>query len=187
MSNFDESISICIPTHNGSQHIEECLDSVLKQLVYPDEVIISDDNSTDNTLQLISEYKNIFHLSGIPLKIVTTNLNSISLNCNHLVSLTSCNYIKFLFQDYLLRSDCIKEFKIAIAKHPNKPLYISGRTITLESPENKDCIKIANGINTTTSNILNLNELSNGQAVLNNVNFWTEPINRIGEPSNIVV
>ena len=49
-------ISVCIATYNGEKYILEQLDSILLQLSEKDEVVVSDDNSTDNTLALIKEY-----------------------------------------------------------------------------------------------------------------------------------
>jgi len=48
-----KSISVCLPTFNGSLYIEEQLLSILKQIGDDSEVIISDDNSTDDTLEII--------------------------------------------------------------------------------------------------------------------------------------
>lgn len=45
--------SICIATYNGEKYIEQQVYSILKQISLEDEVIISDDNSTDNTLFII--------------------------------------------------------------------------------------------------------------------------------------
>ncbi|MBM6822519.1 glycosyltransferase, partial [Fusobacterium mortiferum] len=42
-------ISVCMATYNGERFIEKQLNSILKQTVEVDEIIISDDNSTDNT------------------------------------------------------------------------------------------------------------------------------------------
>jgi glycosyltransferase involved in cell wall biosynthesis len=47
-------ISVCIATKNGSRYLGEQLRSILEQLSDSDEVIISDDASTDNTLDVIS-------------------------------------------------------------------------------------------------------------------------------------
>ncbi|QIP12031.1 glycosyltransferase family 2 protein [Spirosoma aureum] len=47
-------ISICLATYNGAKYIVRQIESILPQLLDEDEIIISDDNSTDNTLQLIS-------------------------------------------------------------------------------------------------------------------------------------
>lgn len=46
-------ISVCLATYNGEKYIIEQINSILLQLSNNDEVIISDDNSTDDTLSLI--------------------------------------------------------------------------------------------------------------------------------------
>ena len=46
-------ISVCIATYNGEKYIKEQLLSILPQLGKKDEVIISDDHSTDNTLDIV--------------------------------------------------------------------------------------------------------------------------------------
>lgn len=48
-------ISICIATYNGEKYIKEQLDSILCQLSAEDEVIISDDGSTDETIEIIEK------------------------------------------------------------------------------------------------------------------------------------
>ncbi|MDX8380850.1 MAG: glycosyltransferase family 2 protein [Ghiorsea sp.] len=50
-------ISVCIATYNGGKYIKEQLLSILPQLSRGDEVIISDDHSTDNTLEIIKDFK----------------------------------------------------------------------------------------------------------------------------------
>lgn len=48
-------ISVCMATYNGARFIERQLSSILCQLGNSDEVIISDDGSTDGTLEIISK------------------------------------------------------------------------------------------------------------------------------------
>ena len=50
-------ISVCMTTYNGGRFLKEQLDSILSQLSFNDEVIISDDGSTDNTLDIIQSYE----------------------------------------------------------------------------------------------------------------------------------
>ncbi len=50
---YEKMNSICIATYNGEKYIEEQLHSILSQISEDDEVIISDDSSTDRTLELI--------------------------------------------------------------------------------------------------------------------------------------
>lgn len=47
-------ISVCIATHNGGKYIKEELESILPQLSEDDEVVISDDGSIDNTINVIN-------------------------------------------------------------------------------------------------------------------------------------
>lgn len=49
-------ISICLITYNGEKYINEQLDSILCQLSADDEVVVSDDGSTDRTLSIIRDY-----------------------------------------------------------------------------------------------------------------------------------
>jgi len=50
-------ISVCITTCNGGKYIKQQLESILIQLGENDEVIISDDSSTDNTVEIIKSFK----------------------------------------------------------------------------------------------------------------------------------
>ena len=49
-------ISVCIATYNGERYICCQLDSILAQIGENDEVIISDDSSTDGTVDIIRSY-----------------------------------------------------------------------------------------------------------------------------------
>lgn len=46
-------ISVCIATHNGGKYIKKQLESILEQLAADDEIVISDDGSTDDTIAKI--------------------------------------------------------------------------------------------------------------------------------------
>lgn len=48
--------SICMASYNGARFIKEQIDSILPQLAPDDELVISDDGSTDGTLEIIAEY-----------------------------------------------------------------------------------------------------------------------------------
>lgn len=56
-------ISVCMATFNGEKYIKDQIDSIIQQLSPNDELIISDDGSTDSTLSIINAYKdNRIHL-----------------------------------------------------------------------------------------------------------------------------
>ena len=49
-------ISVCIATYNGARYIAEQLASILKQLSAEDEVVVSDDGSTDGTIDIVRSF-----------------------------------------------------------------------------------------------------------------------------------
>lgn len=49
-------ISVCIATYNGERYIGQQLASILKQIGVADEVIVSDDGSTDGTLNVVRSF-----------------------------------------------------------------------------------------------------------------------------------
>lgn len=53
----DYFISVAMATYNGEKYIREQLESILKQLNEDDEIIISDDGSTDNTINIIKSFE----------------------------------------------------------------------------------------------------------------------------------
>lgn len=53
----EPSISVIIPNYNHAPYLPECLDAILSQTRLPEEIIIVDDKSTDNSLQVIQDYQ----------------------------------------------------------------------------------------------------------------------------------
>jgi len=66
-------ISVCMATYNGAQFVVRQLDTVLKQLGPDDEVIVIDDRSKDNTVQVIEKT----YGSKVQVHINKTNLGAI--------------------------------------------------------------------------------------------------------------
>jgi len=60
-------ISVCMATFNGKRFLKRQIDSILSQLAPDDELVISDDGSTDATLTILATYSDprirLFHAS----------------------------------------------------------------------------------------------------------------------------
>ncbi len=65
-------VSVAICTYNGEKYIKEQLDSIIYQTRIPDEIILCDDKSTDNTILIASE---ILKKSGIKHQIYINENN----------------------------------------------------------------------------------------------------------------
>lgn len=51
------TISIAMTTYNGSKYLQEQLDSFILQTRQPDELVVCDDCSTDNTIDILNSFK----------------------------------------------------------------------------------------------------------------------------------
>ena len=49
-------ISVCLATFNGEKYLQQQIESILIQLGDNDELIISDDGSSDQTLNIIESF-----------------------------------------------------------------------------------------------------------------------------------
>lgn len=50
-----KTVSVVLATHNGARHIEEQIRSIAAQTLAPSELIVSDDASSDNTIQIVQD------------------------------------------------------------------------------------------------------------------------------------
>ena len=57
LNNTNPSIAVIIPTYNREITIVQCINSALSQSYPVDEIIIVDDNSSDDTIQILNRFK----------------------------------------------------------------------------------------------------------------------------------
>ncbi len=58
MGSNDITVSVILPTYNRSEYLAIALDSLLAQQRAPEEIIVADDHSTDQTEQILARYGN---------------------------------------------------------------------------------------------------------------------------------
>lgn len=124
-----ELVSVCVPTYNGARYLRECLDSIVAQSHYNIEIIIIDDCSSDNTIEIIQEY-----IDGDDRVKFYQNKKNKGLvgNWQECVKKSNGSWIKFLFQDDILLPNCI-EVMLACASASNCPFSVCRRNFMLES------------------------------------------------------
>lgn len=181
---MDKLVSICIPTYNGEKYILEALSSVNSQNYKNIEIIISDDNSNDNTLKIVNDFIDI---SKFPIKIVHHKPNGIGANWNNSLKHASGEFIKFLFQDDILKFNCVYEMVQVLIQNSNIGLVASKRDFIYDVNYLSDDLKVwtqkygdlQKGLNlTSTKGILIIDK-----QLFKKSNFLHSPLNKIGEPS----
>lgn len=98
-------ISVAMATYNGEKYIKEQIESILCNLKENDELIISDDGSTDNTINIIKELSrkdNRIKLYDGPQKGIKQNFANAISHCNN-------KYIFLSDQDDIWKKDKVKK------------------------------------------------------------------------------
>lgn len=103
----DRKISVIVPCYNYGAYLSEAVESILRQTVPPDEIIIADDCSDDNTSEVVEYYSNKFS-TVISYFSNNTNLGVIS-NFNKAVKLCNGDYICIVGADNRISSNYIEE------------------------------------------------------------------------------
>lgn len=98
----DPTISVCIPTYNASRWIAATIESVLCQSRGDFELLILDDGSTDDTLEIVRRYDD----SRIRLLVNQTNRGA-EAAWNRLLAEARGRFVKLLCCDDLIYPDCL--------------------------------------------------------------------------------
>ncbi len=179
-------VSICIPSYNGERFIAEAISSALSQTYSPIELILSDDASTDKTVAIAQSFQ-----ANTSINFVILNHSNYGLaqNCNFCLTQAQGKYIKFLFQDDILTPNCIAEMvdlaekdeEIGLVFSPRKMCFLEGN----ESDQNlQNIYQDFQDLHKTWSN---LRIIQSGQSLLSDPNLFQHPINKIGEPSTVLI
>jgi glycosyltransferase involved in cell wall biosynthesis len=104
-------ISVIIPVYNAELYLVECLDSVFKQTLLPQEVIVIDDGSKDTSLPILQNYPQ-------PLRIFSRPNKGLAATLNEAIGYAQNEYVAFLDND-----DCWNPNKLArqwvhLQQHP---------------------------------------------------------------------
>ncbi|WP_287963204.1 glycosyltransferase family A protein [Alcanivorax sp.] len=119
-------ISVVIPLYNKEQDIARTLDSVLNQVVKPNEVIVVNDGSTDNSAEVVLEYSN----HGV--RLINQNNQGVSAARNAGVKAASSEYIAFLDADDLWYPHHLSVLEELIREYPSVGLFSTRHEICLD-------------------------------------------------------
>lgn len=124
-------LSVVILTYNSSKTIENCLNSLKDQTNNNFEILIVDDNSTDNTLEKV---KSFFDKTNISFMILTNGAHSIPRGRNIGIKECRTRYITFLDSDAYANKDWVKNIIHNFETDPNLAV-VGGDTLPIHTSE----------------------------------------------------
>jgi glycosyltransferase involved in cell wall biosynthesis len=116
-------VSIAIPTFNGERTIEAAVRSGLEQSYEPIEVVVSDDSSTDGTVDTLRRM-------GIGPTINPRRVGA-NRNWNESVNQSRGEFIKFLHQDDQLEPQCVSRMVEMFDRYPTAGMVFCRRSVGL--------------------------------------------------------
>ena len=112
---MNDLISVIINVYNGEKYIKKCLDSVVNQTYKNIEIIIVNDKSNDDTLNIINSYKDK------RIKIINNKKNmGLSLSRNIGIDNSKGKYLYFVDVDDFIELDTIDYLYKLIKKYKTK-------------------------------------------------------------------
>jgi len=117
-------ISVCIATYNGEKFIGDQIRSILPQLYDDDEIIVSDNNSSDKTINVINT------IADARIKVLTNHSIGIVPNFENCLKHASGDIIFLCDQDDVWMNDKVRSAKEILQ---NYDLVLSNGLITNET------------------------------------------------------
>src|ERR1041385_3566343 len=125
------NLSIALATYNGAVYLKEQLESIAAQTRTPDELVISDDQSTDDTLKLIEEFAAI---AGFPVRLSVNESNlGTAKNFEKAISLCRGDVIMLSDQDDVWHRDKLESVERIFEAKPELSLVFSNAELVDET------------------------------------------------------
>lgn len=124
-SSAPTAVSVAMCTYNGQAFLAEQLGSILRQTVRPDELVVADDGSDDNTVRILESWAARFQESNVDLRVLAAPLARLGVTRNFERAVRACRgqVIVLADQDDLWRPDRVEGAMRELQRHPEILLY----------------------------------------------------------------
>ena len=153
-------LSIVVPVYNVSKYLKECLDSISKQTFNDFEVILVNDGSTDNSLDILNEYSKIDNR----FKVYTKSNGGLSSARNYGMQYVTGDYLTFLDSDDYLELNTYQEMMNNLIDN-NNDLVVANIKYFFEDNREGYVLK---GLNE------DINEITSKKALLSPMFAWNK-------------
>jgi glycosyltransferase involved in cell wall biosynthesis len=119
------NVSVAMATYNGEKYLKQQIDSILSQLSNKDELVISDDHSSDQTLTIIKNY-----IQEDPrVKLFMNDESGVTSNFENAIKRTQNEIIFLSDQDDIWKPEKVETVKSYYVKHPEIQMIMSDITV----------------------------------------------------------
>src|ERR1700741_2408534 len=178
-------VTVCLPVYDGALYVRDAIQSIFNQTVVPQEIIVSDSGSSDGSENIVREEA---RNAQTTLIVLPTKTRGMVANWNSAIRAASGKYIKFLFQDDLLHSNCLEEMVTVAESDKRIGLVFSPRDLLVEPSVEDDWITqwLLQHQN-LSAGFGNLKASQPGSLLLRSPELLQQPLNKIGEPTAVLV
>lgn len=130
---MEDKVSIIVPVYNVEKYLEKCLESIIKQTYLNLEILIIDDGSTDNSLSICNQYRDMDQR----VCVIHKKNGGLSDARNVGIKNSTGKYICFVDSDDYIEKDYVKTMYQQIKKN-KADICCCGKII--ESPKKRYCV-----------------------------------------------
>ena len=120
---INKKISVVIPLYNKEKAIVRTLESVINQTVHPDEIIVVNDGSKDNSLNVVQEYTRGLKIADCRLQILSKPNGGVSSARNMGIREAKGDYVALLDGDDLWKPNYLEEQINLIRDFPEAAMW----------------------------------------------------------------
>ena len=102
------SISLIVSTYNWPGALDLCLNSLLRQIIMPNEIIVADDGSTEQTAEVVKRYQSLFKIPVIHVWHPDEGFRLAEIR-NKAIARSSCEYIIQIDGDIIVNPHFVKD------------------------------------------------------------------------------
>ncbi|MCY2959007.1 MAG: glycosyltransferase [Planctomycetota bacterium] len=128
-------VSVCVPTYNGAEYFDACLDGLLAQGLRDIEVLVGDDLSTDDTLE-IARRRGDPRLRILPFQ----TRAGMSRNWSRCIAEARGKYVALVAQDDLVLPQWGERLVQLLESHPEADLAFGRRKFGIEDDRSRATI-----------------------------------------------
>lgn len=135
-------VSISVVTYNSSEFVLETLESAKTQTYKNIELVVSDDCSTDNTVEVVEKWIKNNKSRFVRTRLLTVEKNTgVSGNAKRAINACEGEWIKGIAGDDILLPTCVEDNLRFISEHPSAEIVLSNSIVFFDTNRKEEIQK----------------------------------------------